>query len=373
MDFSISEEQSMLADSVARFIDNDYDFDTRQKIAAGDEGFSRELWETYAELGWTAVPFAEEDGGLGGGAIELTLMMEQFGRGLLVEPFLANIVLAGGVLRRCANNDQKTRWLAPLIEGKLQAALGFAEPQARYAINNIATTATQDGDQWLLTGNKAMVLNGGAADLLIVPARTSGDTTDKAGVTLFAVDTSTPGVSRRNYKTVDALQAAEISLNEVKVDSGSILGEVDAGFAILQAVVDEATLAVCAEAVGIMRTMHDKTVEYSKQRVQFGRKIGSYQALKHPMVALLLEQEHSRSLLYHAATVWDHDPDATRVEVAVRSAKQRGGDTCAEATLSLPGDDWSVRGGRGGMHTEHLGHLLADLQFMQRAYPGLEW
>ena len=145
MNFTVSEEQSMLADSVAKFIDNDYDFETRQKIAGSETGFSQEKWKTYAELGWTAAMFDEDDGGLGGGPIETMLMMEHFGRGLLVEPFLANIVLAGGILRRAASRDQKGQWLAGIIEGNTQAALAFAEPQARFDINNITTTAVADG------------------------------------------------------------------------------------------------------------------------------------------------------------------------------------------------------------------------------------
>jgi hypothetical protein len=303
MDFTVTEEQSMLADSVAKFIENDYDFETRQKIADSELGYSQEMWKTYAELGWTAVPFDEDDGGLGGGPVELMLMMEQFGRGLLVEPFLANIVLAGGVLRRAASPEQKEQWLAGIIEGTTQAALAFAEPQARFDINDIATTATADGDGFVLTGRKTLVLNGGNADLLIVPARTSGAQTDQSGITLFAVAADGDGIDFKRYKTVDAQQAADIQLEKVRVDASAVLGEVDNGFAILQAVIDEATFAVCAEAVGIMRTMHDKTVEYAKNRVQFGVPIGSFQALQHRMVETLMSCEQSQSLLLWSTMV----------------------------------------------------------------------
>ena len=171
MDFSLNEDQSMLADSVARFIESEYDFDTRQKIASGEGGFSTEMWMNFAELGITAIPFSEEDGGLGGGPIELMLVMEQMGRGLVVEPLLANIVLAGGVLRRAASAEQKAQYLAPLIDGSLQGALAFAEPQGRFDIANIATSAKSNGSGLVLNGRKNMVLNGGAADVIIVPAR----------------------------------------------------------------------------------------------------------------------------------------------------------------------------------------------------------
>lgn len=300
MDFSLSEEQSMLADSIGRFIDGDYDFETRQKITDEESGFSADMWRTFAELGWTAVPFAEDDGGLDGGPVELMLMMEQFGRGLVVEPFLANIVLAGGVLKRAANTDQKARWLAPIIEGGQHAALAFAEPQARYDLADIATTAARNGADFVLNGSKTMVLNGASADLLIVPARVSGGQTDPDGVSLFAVPADATGVTRRGYPTVDASQAAEIDLAEVAVPADNLLGEAGNGLPVLREVIDEATLAVCAEAVGIMQTMHDKTVAYSKDRVQFGVPIGTFQALQHRMVDTMTECEQSRSLLYWA-------------------------------------------------------------------------
>ena len=338
MDFSISEEQSMLADSVSRFIDNDYDFERRQKIAASEDGFSKELWQTFAELGWTAVPFAEEDGGLDGGPVEMMLMMQQFGRGLMVEPYLANIVLAGGVLRRTASEEQKTKWLAPLIEGGLQTALAFAEPQARFDIANITTTAVKDGDGFVLTGKKSLVLNGGHADLLIIPARTSGESTDQDGVTLFAVAANTAGVKVQSYTTIDALSAADIDLDNVKVDSGSVLGAVDQGFAILTDVIDEATLAVCAEAVGIIRTMHDKTVAYSKERVQFGVPISSFQALQHRMVDTLVSAEQSQSLLMWSVMLnTASDPEARKSISALKYQVGTAGIKVAQEAVQIHG------------------------------------
>ena len=338
MDFAISEEQSMLADSVARFIDNDYDFEKRQKIAASEPGFSKEFWRTYADLGWTAVPFAEEDGGLGGGPVELMLMMQEFGRGLVVEPFLANIVLAGGVLRRAATPAQKERWMSPLIGGELQAALAFAEPQARFDTADIVTTASTDGDAFLLNGSKALVLNGGAADLLIVPARISGAQTGTDGITLFAVPADVDGIRRTPYKMVDGHQAAEIELHGVRVDSDAVLGEPGQGFDALQSTVDEATLAVCAEAVGIIRAMHQKTVEYTKSRVQFGVPIGSFQALQHRMVDTLMECEQAYSLLLWATMVSDAaDTDAPRAISALKYLIGTSGVHVAREAVQLHG------------------------------------
>ncbi len=355
MDFSISDEQSMLADSVSRFIDNDYDFERRQKIAASEDGFSKELWQTFAELGWTAVPFAEEDGGLDGGPVEMMLMMQQFGRGLMIEPFLANIVLAGGVLRRVATTEQKIKWLAPLIEGSLQTALAFAEPQARFDIANIATTAVKDGDNYLLTGKKSLVLNGGNADLLIIPARTAGDATDEDGITLFAVAADAEGTDIKSYATVDASTAAEIELNAVRIEPGNILGSIDQGFAVLQAVIDEATLAVSAEGVGIIRAMHDKTVAYSKERVQFGVPISSFQALQHRMGDMLMAAEQTQSLLMWCVMLNTADDAGARK--AISALKYQVG----TAGIKIAQEAVQIHGGMGMTWELDIAHYFKRL------------
>jgi len=316
MDFSLNEVQAMLDDSVEKFISNDYDFDTRQKYAGSEQGFSSEVWQTFAELGWTAVPFSEEDGGFGGGPIELMVMMLRFGKGLVVEPYLANIILAGGVLRRAADADQKARWLLPIVAGEMQAALAFVEPQSRYDIGNVTTTASADGDGWILSGSKGVVLNGGNAELLIVPARTSGEQCDEDGITLFAVAAGTDGISRKSYATVDGHQAAEIRFDNVRVSEDTRLGETGKGYAALDAAIDDATLAICAEAVGIMQIMTDKTVEYSKNRMQFGVPIGSFQVLQHRMVDMFTDCEQSYSLLIRAAMLASESSDETKQAIS---------------------------------------------------------
>ncbi len=328
----------MLADSVARFIDNEYDFESRQQIVEGGVGYSRELWQTYAELGWTAVPFAESDGGFDGGPIELILLMEQFGRGLVVEPYLPTIVLAGGVLRRIASAKQRKKWLSGIIEGRTQAALAFAEPQARFEISDVATTADANGNGFILNGQKNLVLNGNNADLLIIPARTGGAQSDENGITLFAVASDSTGIDRKDYATVDGHHAADISFKDLHVDSESILGAVGKGYATLQAVIDEATLAVCAEAVGILRTMHDKTVEYAKNRVQFGVPIGTFQALQHRMVDMLMACEQTYSLLLWAAMLnADGDADAPKAISALKYQIGTAGRTVAQEAVQIHG------------------------------------
>ena len=367
MDFSLSEEQSILADSIARFINSDYDFETRQKIAAGETGYSDEMWRTFAELGWTAVPFAEEDGGLDGGPIELMLMMEQFGRALLVEPFLANIVLAGGVLRRAADTDQKSRWLVPLIGGELQAALAFAEPQSRYDIANIDTTAEKKGDAFVLNGRKSFVLNGGAAELLIIPARVSPDPGGADGITLFAVHANAKGVERKAYPTVDALQAAEISLEDVKVAATDAIGQPGHGLDILRAVIDEATLCIAAEAVGIMQTMHDKTVEYTKSRIQFGVPISSFQALQHRMVDSMIACEQSRSLMYWCVML--NAADSAAAQRAISALKYQVG----TAGIQVAREAVQLHGGMGVTWELDIAHYFKRITAIDLTFGNADW
>ena len=335
MDLSLNELQTMLADSVSKFIDNEYDFDTRQKYAASERGFSDEVWSTFAELGWTAVPFAEEDGGIGGGPVDVMVFMQSLARGLVVEPYLSNIVLAGGVLSRAANEGQRERWLHPVIAGELHATLGWHEPQSRYDIANVATTATQDGDEWVLNGVKGVVLNGDTADLVIVPARTAGDATDTDGITLFAVPAAS--LSRSAYATVDGLRAAEISLSDVRVAADNVLGPVGGGFAALDETIDDAILAVCAEAVGIMHVLKDKTVEYSKQRQQFGVPIGTFQALQHRMVDMLMACEKAQSLLMWAVMTRAEGGDVKRAVSSIKYLVGTAGQELGEEAVQIHG------------------------------------
>jgi alkylation response protein AidB-like acyl-CoA dehydrogenase len=367
MDFSLNEIQEMLADSVDKFIQNEYDFDTRQGYAESDRGFSDDVWRTFAELGWTAVPFAEDDGGLGGGPAEIMVLMQQLARGLVVEPYLANVALAGGILRRAANAEQKERWLQPLIAGELHASLAFNEPQARYRLASIATTATRDGDDWILNGRKGFVLHGGTSDLLIVPARTSGDTDDEQGITLFAVAADSSGLARNAYATIDGLRAAEVTLDEVRVSHDSVLGEIDNGFPDLDATVDEATLAICAEAVGIMQVLKDKTVEYSKDRSQFGVPIGSFQELQHRMVDMLMACEQAQSLLMWA--VMASESGSADSKRAVSSIKY----LVSSAGRALGEDAIQIHGGMGVTWELDVAHYFKRLTAIGTLFGDADW
>lgn len=367
MDFSITEEQSMLADSVSRYIDNKYDFESRMKIAEGEAPFSEAVWTECAGFGWNAMLFPEADGGFDGDATELMLIMEQFGRGLVVEPFLANVVLAGGVLKRAADGAQREAWISGLIDGSRQMALAFAEPQARYDIANVSTSAKKDGDDWIISGHKTLVLNGGAAEVLIVPARTAGEQSDEAGISLFAVDAKADGVSRKAYKTVDAHGAADIALKDVRVPADALIGKQDDGFAALSGAVTDATLAVCAEAIGILSTLQDKTVEYSKQRVQFGVPIGTFQALQHRMVDTLMACEQMRSLLYRAVMLRvDNDPDADRAISELKYLVGTSGRHVAQEAVQ-------IHGGMGVTWELDVAHYFKRLTAINILFGNADW
>ncbi|MCH7636503.1 MAG: acyl-CoA dehydrogenase family protein [Proteobacteria bacterium] len=367
MDFSLNEFQTMLVDSVEKFIARDYGFDLRQEYAASETGYSTEVWQTFCELGWTAIPFADGDGGLDGGPIETMILMQQFGRGLVVEPYLANIVLAGGILRRVGNDAQKTKWLKPLIGGDLQTALAFVEPQSRYDLNNIETTATAAADGWIINGRKGVVLNGGNAGLLIIPARTAGGTTSEDGISLFAVDGNADGVSRRAYPTIDGHQAAEIRLDNVHVDAMALLGDAGRGFEPLASVIDEATLAICAEAVGIMQVLTDKTVDFAKNRVQFGVPIGTFQALQHRMVDMLTASEQSYSLLLWATMAnSDHTEEAKRAISAIKYQVGTAGTKVGQEAVQL-------HGGMGVSWELDIGHYFKRLTAISQMLGNADW
>ncbi len=367
MDFELNEIQAMLADSVEKFIVNDYDFETRQKYASSEPGYSKDVWQTFAELGWTAVPFSEGDGGFDGGPVEMMVVMERLGRGLVVEPYLANVVLAGGVLRRAASDAQKAEWLQSMIAGELQTTVAFVERQARYEVNNVSTTATKDGDSWVLNGAKGYVLNGDTAQLMIIPARTSGDQSDRNGITLFGVTTDSEGVSVRGYETVDGLRAAEVSLENVSVSADNVIGEAGEGYAALEGAISDATLAVSAEAVGIMTALTEKTIEYAKSRVQFGVPISSFQALQHRMVEMYTACEQSRSLMMWAAmTIADDNDESAR---AVHSLKYQVG----VAGTRVGEEAVQIHGGMGVTWDLDVAHYFKRLTAINVLFGNADW
>ncbi|WP_193165315.1 acyl-CoA dehydrogenase family protein [Microbulbifer hainanensis] len=359
MNFSYSEEQQMLQDSVSKFIQQDYDFDTRRKITESPRGFSEENWNLFAELGWLMVPFSEGDGGLGGSATDLIVVMEEFGKGMLVEPFLATAVLGGGLIAECGNDSQKEELLAFIMGGELQLAFAFTEPESRYELNNVTVTAERRGDEFIVNGAKSVVLNGEAADKLLVAVRTSGEQRDRDGISLLLIDAEARGVRRRGYATVDGQRAAEISLDNVSVPAACLLGEEGKALPGIEKVIDRATLAICAEAVGAMAVTLAKTVEYTKTRKQFGVPISKFQALQHRMADMFIEVEQGRSILYMAAMQMDANGGVA--QRAVSAAKSRIG----AAARKVGQEAVQIHGGIGVTDELDVGHFFKRLTTFQ--------
>lgn len=353
MDFDLSEEQTMLKDSVERLLKDQYDFEARGKYRAGDSGFSDKMWNQYAELGLLALPFAEEDGGIGGGATETMIVMEAFGGALILEPFFASIILAGGVLRHAGSAEQKAALIPAMAEGSLKMAFACAEPQGRYDLFDVETTASKDGDSWVLDGKKALVLHGDSAGKLIVSARTAGNTRDEDGISLFILDADADGVTRNGYPTQDGLRAAEITLQSVKVGPDALIGSEGAAWPVISRVADEAVAALCAEAVGCFEKMHELTLEYLKTRSQFGTTIGSFQALQHRAVDMFVELEQSRSMTMYASMLATGD-DAVERARAVSAAKVQIG----ESAKIIGREAVQLHGGVGMTMEYAIGHYF---------------
>lgn len=336
MDFDLSDEQRLLKDSVDRLIAERYDFESRKRVMAEPEGFSRANWTRFAELGLLAVPFAEEHGGIGGGPVETMLVMEAFGRGLVIEPYLATVVLGGGLLRHAGSAAQQAEILPGVAAGETLLAFAHVERGSRYDLADVETRARRDGDGYVVSGEKGVVLGGDSADRLLVTARVAGGRRDPGGVGLFLVDAAAPGVSRRGYPTQDGARAAEITLENVRAEP---LGDPEGGLAPAGRVVDEAIAALCAEAVGLMGEMQDLTVEYIKTRKQFGLAIGSFQALQHRAADMVVASEQARSMCYFATMMAASDDAAERAR-AISAAKVqigRSGRFVGQSAVQLHG------------------------------------
>lgn len=353
MDFDLSEEQTMLKDSVERLLKDQYGFEARSKHGTGEAGYSDKMWNQYAELGLLALPFAEEDGGIGGGATETMIVMEAFGGALILEPFFASIILAGGVLRHAGNAEQKAALIPAMAEGSLKMAFACAEPQGRYDLYDVETTATKDGDGWVIDGKKALVLHGDSADKLIVSARTAGNARDEDGISLFIIDADAEGVTRNGYPTQDGLRAAEITFQSVKVGPDALIGSEGEAWPVISRVADEAIAALCAEAVGCFEKMHELTLEYLKTRSQFGTTIGSFQALQHRAVDMFVELEQSRSMTMYASMLATGD-DAVERARAVSAAKAQIG----ESAKVIGREAVQLHGGVGMTMEYAIGHYF---------------
>jgi pimeloyl-CoA dehydrogenase small subunit len=313
MDFRLSEEQQLLKDSVQRFLDKNYSFEMRRKLIAERQAMSPQAWEGFASLGLLGVPFSTEQGGFGGGGVDVMIVMEALGRALSIEPYLSTILLAGGAIDLGAAPWQKDILLPRIIEGSSIIAFAHSESGARYDLSHVNTRALPDGDAWILEGEKTLVFHGAVAEKYIVSARTSGATGDEHGVTLFIVEADAEGIGGRDYPTFDGVRAGELSLSGVRVGAGSIIGTLDKAMPLIEQVTDRAIAALCAEAVGAMDALHAATLDYLKTRQQFGVPIGKFQALQHRMVDMLIHLEQARSMaLLAAVKAWSDDANERR-------------------------------------------------------------
>lgn len=338
MDFSLNDEQRMLDDTVGRLVRERYGFDQRARHGKEAAGYSHAVWATLAGLGLLSVPFSEEDGGIGGGGVELMILHKAFGRGLTLEPYLATVVLGGGLVARLGDAGQRAALLPAVIAGERTLALAYAEPAGRYDPLWIETRAERDGGGYRLSGAKAVVLNGDSAGRLLVTARTAGIVGDRDGVSVFLVDPAAAGVTVRGYPTIDGLRAADVTLDGVRVADGDRLGAEGAAADALEAVLAAGTAALCAEAVGAMEVTCELTLDYLKTRRQFGAPIGRFQVLQHRMVdmRIALEQAHSMAILA-ACSLGEPAAERDRRIAAAKVLIGRAGRFVAEQAIQMHG------------------------------------
>ena len=352
MDIQLTEEQELLRGSLQRLLRDRYDFDARRKIVATDEGWSRKHWSAFAELGLCAAPFQESSGGLGGGPLATMIVMREFGRNLVVEPFLETVVLAGGLIEDVGSQAQHDAFLPQIMAGESIWALAWAEGRSRYDFNNVATTARRQGEVYVLNGTKATVIGAPWADKLIVSARTSGEPRDRSGVSLFVVDRQSANLHLQSFKTIDGRRAAEITLLNVQVPASQLLGTEGEGVAALEACRDRAIAALCAEAVGAMSELNSGTLEYAKTRKQFGVALGTFQVLQHRMVDMFIALEEAISLTQHLnLSLATGEPHGSKLASGAKSKVGYAARFIAEQAIQL-------HGGMGMSDELNVGHYF---------------
>ena len=367
MDFSFTEEQTLLRNTVQSLLSDKYDFDTRRKVAKSADGWRPEIWAQFAELGLLAAPFSEEMGGLGGGAIETMIVMEEFGRHLVIEPYVETVVIAGGFLREGGSAAQQEAHIPGIIGGETVWAFAYAEPQGRYNLADLTTTAKKDGSGYVINGYKAVVLGAPWAQKLIVTARTSGGQRDRDGVSVFIVDKSAAGVSTRDYPTVDGRRASEITFENVKVDADALIGAEGKGLPLVEKITDQAIAALSAEAIGCMKELNTATVEYCKTRKQFGVPIGKFQVLQHRMVDMFMAYEQSVSMTYMVNLKLDEN-EAERTKAAAGAKVQIG-----KAGRYVGQQAVQLHGGMGMTDELNVGHYFKRLTMIDTQFGNVDY
>ena len=363
MDFEYSDEQRLLSETLRKFLSTGYSFDARSKIVASPAGVSEDVWAALAEMGILSVPFDAEHGGFGGTTVDMMVVMEALGEALVAEPYLATVGLGGRFVARGGSAEQQARILPALIQGKLKMAFAQTELGARWDRHRVSTRATKSGDGWVLEGDKRAVLHGGCADLLVVSARTAGAPDDARGISLFLVERNAPGVAVTDYRGLDNLRVANVRLSNVRVGGDALLGAEGEGFGLIDEVVDYVTALLCAEAVGAIKYAHDATLEYLKTRRQFGVPIGSFQALQHRMVDILISYEQARSIACLACVKVDTADAAERRRV-VSAAKIK----IADAARHVSQEAVQLHGGMGMTEELKISHTFRRLTMIAQAF-----
>jgi pimeloyl-CoA dehydrogenase small subunit len=360
MDFDLSEEQRLLKESVDGLLTDAYDFEQRKKYMKEKGGWSKAVWNKLAEQGLLGLPFAEADGGFGAGGVETMIVMEALGRALVLEPYLATVVIAGGFLRHGGSAEQKAAHIPGIIDGSKTFAFAQIEKNSRYDLFDVATTAKKKGAGWVIDGEKFVVLNGENADTLVVTARTKGSQRDKSGIGVFLVPADAKGITKKTYPTQDGLRAADISFTGVEVGADAAIGDPESGFALIERVADETRTALCAEAVGAMDESLKTTVEYIKTRKQFGVPIGSFQVLQHRAADMFVALEQARSMSMYATMASDFD-NAKERATAVAAAKVQVG-----KSLKFVGQQSiQLHGGIGMTMEAKIGHYFKRLTMIE--------
>jgi alkylation response protein AidB-like acyl-CoA dehydrogenase len=357
MNFTFTEEQTQLRDTLRRYLAKEYAFDRRREIIASPPGTSAEVWGQFADLGILALPFREEDGGLGGSPTDTMLVMEELGRALVVEPYLSTVILAGGIIARAGSPAQREAILPGIAAGELRLALAHGEAQARFALDDVATTARRDGDSWVLDGAKAMVRDGEGADQLLVSARSD------AGISLFLVPGNAEGLDRQGHRTHDGGRVAEVTLKGVRVPADALVGAEGGGLGLVETATDRGIAALCAEAVGAMEVLIALTLEYVKTRKQFGVAIGSFQVLQHRLADMVLELELARSITYLATAKLDV-ADGPERRKAISGAKFLVG----RAARTVGQEAVQLHGGMGVTDELATGHYFKRLTLINASF-----
>ncbi len=367
MHFELSPEQEMLKDSVEKFLEQNYDFDTRRRLANSALGYSQDYWKAFAELGWLSIPFAEENQGFGGSMVDVVTITQALGKALVTEPFVASLILGGRLIEMLGSAELKQTLLPLVIEGDLQLALAHSE---RHSAGNPACVDCQverAGDDYLVTGDKILVLNGASASQLLVTARSRGAERDREGIEVFVVEADSPGISRRDYPTVDGMRAADIRFDRLRVPAAARIGDPASNIDALEAVIDEAIVAFAAEAIGAMEILNHDTVEYAKTRKQFGQPIGKFQALQFRLVDMWLGQEQCLSALHMAAL---HQPEGGALARRSASALKV---TVSKASRLVGEQAIQIHAGIGTSDELRVGHYFKRLLCIEALLGGMDY